>query len=41
MDVYIWSLDATDGQQWKGRQREQTCGHGWGRHGWDELREEP
>ena len=27
------------GQQWKHRRREQTCRHGEGRRGWDELRE--
>ena len=28
------------GQQWKCKQREQTCGHSGGRRGWDELRKQ-
>ena len=28
------------GQQWQHRHKEQACGHGGGRGGWDELREE-
>ena len=27
------------GQQWRGRHREQTCGHSEGKRGWDKLRE--
>ena len=26
------------GQQWRHRNREQTCGHSGARRGWDELR---
>ena len=27
------------GQQWRHRHAEQTCGHGGGRRGWEELKE--
>ena len=26
------------GKEWRHRHREQTCGHRWGRRGWDEWR---
>ena len=31
-------MDLSAGQQWRCRPGEQTCGHSWGRKGWDKLR---
>ena len=35
--IVLKNLCAGQGQ--RDRHREQTCGHSWGRRGWDELRE--
>ena len=38
INTYIWNLEKmVAGQQWWHRFKEQTCGHSWGRRGWENI----
>ena len=38
INTYIWNLEKmVAAQQWWHRFKEQTCGHSWGRRGWENI----